>query len=128
MGFHPAKFGLPSWAFPFSSYVKARTDRRTDGQTDRHRGPFYNASFPTGRRHNQTGRFTFRFLRVLSYIIVCTKYLLCSSTLFLLHHWHGGATKRHLGSDFRIRVHLACSLACNEAVSHFLRQQCFSCD
>jgi len=45
IGLHLAKFGLPR---PFRSrvmYVEAQ-----DRQTDRHRGPFYNASFHTGAK------------------------------------------------------------------------------
>jgi len=50
MGFHPAKFGLPR---PFRSRVILK--QGTDGQTDRHRGPFHNAP-PDGAGHNSKGQ------------------------------------------------------------------------
>jgi len=48
MGFHPTKFGLDPGPFHsrvMLSYDK-QTDRRTDGQTDRHHRSIYNAPFP----------------------------------------------------------------------------------
>jgi len=48
--FRPANFGLPR-LFRFRVRSRHGTDRRTNGQTDGHRGPFCNAPFLMGPGH-----------------------------------------------------------------------------
>jgi len=61
--FTASTFGLPR---PFRSRVILR--HGTDGRTDRHRGPFYNVSFPTGRRYSYVG---WRLFYILVYTVGC---------------------------------------------------------